>query len=132
MSSEVVLIVEDNPVNQKVAQMMLKRIGFDSVVADHGKIATELLQKRDFPLVLMDAHMPVMDGLSATRWIRSELPEERQPKIVVMTASLYQDAKTEWETVGVDGWAEKPIRLERFEKLIREVLGGVEPTPSPR
>ena len=126
MSSELILIVEDNPVNQKVAQMMLKRIGFDSDVADNGKIATELLTERYYPLVLMDAQMPVMDGITATRWIRAELPAERQPRIVVMTASLYRDAKGEWDTVAIDGWAEKPIKLEQFEKLIREVLSRTE------
>lgn len=129
MNSEVILIVEDNPVNQKVAQLMLKRIGYDSVIAENGEVATRLLQERSFPLVLMDAHMPVMNGLDATRWIRSELPEARQPKIVVMTASLYSEAKGEWASVRVDGWAEKPMKLEAFEKLIKGVLpAGTEST----
>lgn len=124
MSSDVILVVEDNPVNQRVAQLMLRRIGYDSVIAENGEVATRLLRERAFPLVLMDAHMPVMNGLETTRWIRSELPEERQPKIVVMTASLFSDAKGDWESMGVDGWAEKPMKLNAFEELIAEVLSG--------
>ena len=117
-----VLVVEDNPVNQKVAEMMLKRLGLQCHVAANGAIAVEMVKKQQFPLVLMDAQMPVMDGISATNWIRENIPEEKQPKIIVMTATIAKDAKHAWKNMKFDGFIEKPVKLDVFKSTIEETM----------
>ena len=122
MCSRRILIVEDNPVNQKVTELMLRRANCECDIAPHGKIAVEMVQETNYPIVLMDAQMPVMDGATATRWIRDNIPEEFQPKIVVMTASLMDEMKDDWEDVKIDGFLEKPVRLETLVQLIDDML----------
>lgn len=122
MESTRILVAEDNPVNQKVAELMLRRMGYTAEIAPNGKIAIEKLQAEHYPLVLMDAQMPVLDGISATDWIRKNIPASQQPKIIVMTASLMEDAKTSWKSVEVDGFIEKPVRVEVLKQTILDVI----------
>jgi len=103
---------------------MLKRMGYETKVVSNGKIALEAIAEESFPLILMDAQMPVMDGLTTTKWIRENIAPEKQPKIVVMTASMMEDAKQMWKTTRVDGYIEKPVRLEVLHRSIDEILSG--------
>jgi CheY-like chemotaxis protein len=117
-----ILLVEDNPVNQKVAELMLRRVGHPVAIAANGKIATRMVENGDFKLVLMDANMPVMDGMAATRWIRDHIPSERQPKIIVMTASLLEEAKDDWKAIDIDGYMEKPVTLAVLSEAVQNAL----------
>lgn len=101
---------------------MLKRLGLQCHLADNGAIAVEMVQAQHYPLVLMDAQMPVMDGIAATNWIRENIPEEKQPKIVVMTATMALDAERAWEGMKFDGFIEKPVKLDVFKSTIEEVM----------
>ena len=131
MYSRRILIVEDNPVNQKVTELMLRRANCVCDIASNGKIALEMVQETNYPMILMDAHMPVMDGATATRWIRRNIPEEFQPKIVVMTASMLDEMKDEWEDVRIDGFLGKPVRLGTLIQLIDEILAPVSAATKP-
>jgi CheY-like chemotaxis protein len=117
-----ILLVEDNPVNQKVAELMLRRVGHPVAIAPNGKIAIDMVERGEFQLVLMDANMPVMDGMTATRWIRDHIPAERQPKIIVMTASLLEEAKEDWKSIDIDGYMEKPVSLSVMEGIVEAAL----------
>ena len=88
METAQILVAEDNPINQKVAEMMLKKLGYAVALADNGKQAVEKIQKQPFRLVLMDAQMPVMDGFEATRWIRENLPPENQPSRLIIPSPI--------------------------------------------
>ncbi len=81
-----ILLVEDNQINQKVAQKMLRRLGHNADLAVNGKEAVQALEKRPYQIVFMDIHMPKIEGIEATRIIRERLVSEEQPGIVAVTA----------------------------------------------
>jgi signal transduction histidine kinase len=117
-----VLVVEDNAVNQEVIQALLARHGVQADVATDGAVAVALAQQQAYPLVLMDMHMPLMDGLEATRRIR-RLPLHRQTPIVAMTANVYEDDRQRCLDAGMNTHLAKPIDPQQLEQLLREWLG---------
>jgi CheY-like chemotaxis protein len=112
-----VLLVEDNPVNQKVALRFLERMGFKVRIADNGLEGVKAFTEGRFDIVLMDLQMPVMDGLTATRRIR-ELETEPRTPIVALTANAMAGQLERCTDAGMDGFLTKPLELVR----LREVL----------
>ena len=108
-----VLLAEDNRVNQKVATQMLVRLGCEVTLAANGQEAVTQFRQKEFDLVLMDCHMPVMDGLEATRQIRS-LTERRQIPVIALSADVMAEQKTACKQAGMNGYLSKPIRLEEL------------------
>ena len=109
-----VLVVEDNPVNQRVAQAMLKKLGIASEVAENGVVALERLGESHWDLVLMDCQMPVMDGFEATRcWREREAaePERRRIPFLALTANAMQGDSERCLAAGMDGYLPKPLTL---------------------
>jgi CheY-like chemotaxis protein len=82
------LLAEDNPVNQLVCRRLIEKLGHLVDVAGNGREAVEAVRLVPYDAVLMDVQMPEMDGIEATRRIRIELPSDRQPHIVAVTASV--------------------------------------------
>ena len=113
-----ILLAEDNQVNQKVALSMLKRLGLRADLAENGRVALERLQEQDYDLVLMDMQMPELDGLAATRRIRVELPAERQPRIVAVTANAMKGDRERCLEAGMDDYISKPLRKEDLEAAL--------------
>ena len=113
------LVAEDNEVNQKVAGLMLGRLGQRPDIVANGQEALEAVRRTDYDLVLMDVQMPVMDGLEATRRIRTELPAERQPRIVAMTANALVEHRTESLEAGMDDHLAKPVRPEDLVAVLQ-------------
>ena len=114
-----ILMAEDNPVNQRVAQLMLRKLGYKAEVAANGQEAVRLVHElsalgRAYDVVLMDAHMPEMDGIEATRHIRAEISPEHQPHIIAMTADVIQSSRERYFAVGMDGYISKPVKLEEL------------------
>ncbi|MCB1169980.1 MAG: response regulator [Leptospiraceae bacterium] len=126
---EAILVVEDNPVNAMVTRLMLQRKGFVVEVAENGARALELLQRATFGLVLMDVSMPVMDGLEATRKIRSgELPGvDATIPVVGLTAHNLTGDKDEFLEAGMDRVLTKPIEVPDLDALIQQYFGEGEP-----
>ncbi|PIK87253.1 histidine kinase [Synechococcus sp. 63AY4M2] len=122
-----ILVAEDNPVNQKVIRLMLERLGYRPDIVGNGLEAVQALRLRPYDLVLMDMQMPELDGLAATRRIRAELPPERQPRIVVLTANVFSEGRAAAQAAGVDGYLTKPLEPAT---LVR-VLQGSLPLPKP-
>ena len=116
-----VLVVEDNPVNQRVARHLLGRFGLRADVAASGAEALSALELRDYDLVLMDVQMPEMDGLTATRQIRRRWPG-RALRIVAMTANVAPEDVEGCRSAGMDGFLGKPINVaELADELARLV-----------
>lgn len=125
------LIVEDNPVNQKVALLMLRRLGHTAEVVDCGQAAIAAVRARRFDAVLMDVEMPDMDGLATTRAIRtlSELPE--QPWIIALTANALAGDREMCAAASMDDYLAKPIELARLaDALQRSPKARAVPAPS--
>ena len=120
-----ILLVEDNAVNQKVAIRILERLGFRADIAANGRQALGALKNHPYDLVLMDVQMPEMDGLEATRLIRSQ--PGRQPYIIAMTAHAMKGDREECLAAGMDDYVSKPVRIEELlaaiERSLPSVLG---------
>jgi two-component system sensor histidine kinase/response regulator len=103
-----VLLVEDNELNQEVATALLGQAGLVVHVAENGRLAVEAVQRTDYDVVLMDMHMPVMDGVSATRAIRA-LPGFQKLPIIAMTANVMQADRERCLEAGMNAHIAKPI-----------------------
>lgn len=113
-----VLLVEDNPVNQKVARRFLERMGCDVTVAENGEEAVHAYERGGFQLILMDVQMPVMDGYTASRRIRGlENAQERIP-IVALTADAMTGQLERCAEAGMDALLTKPLNVERLEEIL--------------
>ncbi|MEM9663813.1 MAG: ATP-binding protein, partial [Bacteroidota bacterium] len=115
-----VLLVEDNPVNQKVGSQLMQRAGYHPDLASDGQEAVDAMQRQDYDVVLMDMHMPTMDGLTATRHIRAqERPGQRLPYIIGMTANVLPEDQQRCLESGMDDFVAKPVRPEALYEALR-------------
>jgi len=117
-----VLVAEDNPVNQKLAQHLLERRGHTPILVGNGREAVELTERDRFDLVLMDLQMPEMDGFEATAAIRTRERNAGQPRvpIIALTAHAMQGDRRRCLDADMDGYAAKPIKpVELFEVIDR-------------
>ena len=113
-----VLVVEDNPVNQKVARHVLERLGCEVVIAPNGADALEILASTPVRLIFMDVQMPVMDGIVATARIRELEQGRARIPIVALTANAMAGDYEKCMAAGMDSFLTKPLNVER----LREVL----------
>lgn len=120
--SESLLIVEDNAVNRRVAQILLQKLGYSSDVARDGQEAVEMCEKKYYPIVLMDIQMPVMDGIEATRHIRNNPKIDRQPSIIALTAGAMKVNEENAERVGMNGFLTKPLVMADLKQAIQHSL----------
>ena len=109
-----ILLVEDNVVNQKLALRLLSQMGYQADVAANGIEAVEAVERQPYDLVLMDVQMPEMDGLEATRLIVEQVPVERRPWIVAMTANAMDGDREACLEAGMKGYISKPIRVDEL------------------
>jgi signal transduction histidine kinase/CheY-like chemotaxis protein/HPt (histidine-containing phosphotransfer) domain-containing protein len=106
-----ILLVEDNPINQKVVLMLLKRLGYGADIANNGVEALSMIDQRTYDLLLMDVQMPEMDGLETTRRIRAR-KLTRQPPIVAMTANAMAEDRQACLDAGMNEVITKPFKFE--------------------
>lgn len=120
-----ILLVEDHPTNQKLAMALLRRQGYQVTIASNGREALEVLARDRFDLVLMDCRMPEMDGLTATRMIRSGAHPVLQPDlpVIAMTANAMAQDREDAEQAGMDDYLTKPINPEKLGECIQHWLG---------
>lgn len=124
-----ILLAEDNEVNQQVATAFLQSAGLEVSVACNGLQALEMAQSGQFAVILMDMHMPEMDGLEATRQIRS-IPACARTPIIAMTAAVMQEDKKACFDAGMDDFVGKPIEPEELIGALRKWTGtAASPTP---
>ncbi|MCY1126516.1 response regulator [Frigidibacter sp. RF13] len=113
-----VLLVDDNSINRKVGQKILKTLGFEAVVVGSGAEAISRCREEEFDIVLMDIEMPDMDGIAATNRIRSILPPGRVPYIVALTANAMATERETYLKSGMDDYLSKPIDVEALAASI--------------
>ena len=106
-------LAEDNVVNQKLALRLLQQMGYRADLASNGLEAIESVERQTYDVVLMDAQMPEMDGLEASRRITSERPAGQRPRIIAMTANAKQGDREMCLAAGMDDYIAKPIRVDQ-------------------
>jgi len=128
--SHCVLVAEDNKTNQIIAKSLLEQLGLEVLLAGNGKTAVELYgQNADkIELILMDLHMPVMNGYEAAAEIRKA---SQSVPIVAMTADVVMGVREQCERSGICGYISKPFDPDHFLKTVRDILtaGAVKPGP---
>jgi len=118
-----VLLVEDNPINVLVAKRFLEKWGFEVDTAENGQIALDKALENDYQLILMDLHMPVMDGYDASQAIRAlKDPKFKTMPIIALTASADSFSKTRVLNCGMDTIVTKPFEPEELNRVLNEYL----------
>ncbi len=115
-----ILLVEDNPTNQKVVKNAVKKAGYPIDIVDNGKKVAGALSKADYDLILMDVQMPEMDGFETTKKIRREEGEKKHVPIIAMTAYAMKGDREKCLEAGMDDYISKPIDLQKLLKVIEK------------
>jgi len=113
-----ILIAEDNLINQKLAMHMLSKMGYSADIAENGHAALNAMVTKHYSLVLMDVQMPDMDGLEATRFIRSNMQD--QPVIIAMTANAMPEDKQACIDAGMNDYLSKPMKLSDLMEMLEK------------
>lgn len=117
----VILLVEDNLTNQQVANIILKKLGYQVETADNGQQALDLLSRQNFNLVLMDVQMPIKDGIAATRELRASSRNCNVP-VIAMTAHALPEYRIECLKAGMNDFVSKPIEPQKLKEVIEKWL----------
>jgi len=112
-----ILVAEDNIINQKIALKMLERFGYESDIAANGLEVIEAMERQKYDMILMDMIMPEMDGLDATKRVRS-MPLENQPVIIALTANAMEHERDKCFEAGMDDYLSKPFIVNDLRDII--------------
>jgi two-component system cell cycle response regulator DivK len=119
--SDLILLVEDNDKNMKLARDLLQYHGFTIIEATNAEDGIALARERKPKLVLMDIQLPGMDGVSALEHLRKDASTSTIP-IVAMTASVMKEDRERFEKAGFDGFITKPIDVRAFPQQVRDAV----------
>jgi len=111
-----VLVAEDHPINLKYIHILLEQMGHDAVFCENGQEALQLLQREPFDVVLLDYHMPVLDGLATTQAVRASDGPNRDVKIILVTADVVNDTRRRAQEAGVNEFTTKPLQASDLRR----------------
>jgi signal transduction histidine kinase/CheY-like chemotaxis protein/streptogramin lyase len=116
-----IVVAEDDPVNREVALKFLERLGYQADWAANGADLLKILEHGSYDVVFMDIQMPGMDGLEAARRVRRDLPPERQPRIIALTADAFPEDRARCLEAGMDDYISKPIDMDQLVTVIGKI-----------
>jgi signal transduction histidine kinase/CheY-like chemotaxis protein len=116
-----ILIVEDNPVNQKVLYLMLDKLGYQATLVDNGHMALKAIEDQEFDVILMDVQMPDMDGYEVSRKIYEFPKWESKPAIILVTAQNEQFAKKKIDGDNIRAIIEKPVQIHDLVNVLSDI-----------
>ena len=117
-----ILVVEDNEVNLELMRGLLEDLALHVTFASNGKEAIECCKKNFFPLILMDCHMPILDGYEASRRIRSFYKGSTEPYIIAVTASAMETDIKKCKVAGMNDVLTKPVRPSKLKELLKQLI----------
>lgn len=118
-----VLVAEDNPTNQKVLKLLLRKARCSPLIVDNGRLALDAVLDQDFDLVILDLQMPVMDGLTAVAEIRKHFHgKKNMPVLMALTANAFAEDRKQCMAAGFDLYESKPITSNRIQAILDELL----------
>ena len=120
-----ILIAEDNPVNQQVALLILKKMGYNPDLAKNGFEVLQKLENQDYDLVFMDIQMPEKDGIATTREIHKIYKDAKRPVIVALTADVIPEKQETYLAAGMDDVLSKPISIAEISEIIGKWSGKI-------
>lgn len=123
-SKRKILLVDDNPINQKVMVAFLKNMGLKAILAENGRVALEMVEIHHPDIVFMDLHMPVMDGFEAVAELRSNYSAEQLP-IIALTADAFQQQLEKTIASGFNDNITKPITQDVLERILKKYLNAL-------
>ena len=123
-----ILLVEDNIINQKIALKMLDKIGYTAATAENGAIGLEMVKNNIYDIVLLDWHMPVMDGLQAAQAIREYEVGTRHTILIAMTANAMKGDKETCLTAGMDDYISKPVEKNTLHATLNKWVNKISHT----
>ncbi len=115
-----ILVAEDNVINQKLSVRVLEKMGFNPDVAGNGEEVLEAFAHKDYDLILMDVQMPEMDGIEATKKIRTEINKGKEVVILALTAAAMEEDRQKCIQAGMDDYISKPINFEKLHEVIEK------------
>ena len=113
-----ILLAEDNTINQKVAFKIFEKMGYRIDIAANGYEVLNAIKNINYDIIFMDLFMPEMDGFTATKSIQEEIPENKRPVIIAMTANAFNEDKNECLSRGMDDYISKPLKVEEIYSLV--------------
>lgn len=121
MSKECILIVDDEPNNQRILSYTLNKAGYETIVAGDGEAALELFAENDFHLAILDVSMPVMDGITLLQRLRAMSQYAYLP-VVILTGSGDDDERVRAEQIGIQGFLTKPVSSKMVLEIVASLL----------
>ncbi|MGE6667502.1 PAS domain S-box protein [Paenibacillus xylanexedens] len=115
-----ILVAEDHPVNRKILREYLEKLGYHADVCTNGVEAIDAISQNAYDIVLMDIHMPVMDGLKATDLLRRLIPQDRIPPIIAVTANAKREDKEACLEMGMRDFISKPVMLSELKRVLQQ------------
>jgi PAS domain S-box-containing protein len=116
-----ILIAEDNEINQILIKRMVQKLGYNSTVVRNGKEAVESMKRYEYDLIFMDIQMPFMDGIEATKTIKTTVSLNKNPYIVAVTAHAIKGDREKYLAMGLDDYISKPISLVDISEIIEKI-----------
>ena len=118
-----ILVAEDNPVNQKVVEMMLRKLGLSAQIVNNGREAVAAVHQSEFDLIFLDVQMAVLDGIGAAREIRRLYEGKvRRPELIAVTANAFKEDSEACLAAGMDSYMAKPVTLERLREAVARAM----------
>jgi CheY-like chemotaxis protein len=118
-------LAEDDPSNQLPTKLLLEKAGHEIALAENGQQVLTMLAQQDFDGILMDIHMPVMDGMEATKTIRSaeNLGAKQGIPIIALTAYAMDGDRQKFLKAGMDDYLAKPVQKQDLERMLTKYFG---------
>ncbi|WKL04864.1 ATP-binding protein [Paenibacillus amylolyticus] len=115
-----ILVAEDHPVNRKILREYLEKLGYQADVCTNGVEAIDAISQNAYDIVLMDIHMPVMDGLKATDLLHRLIPQDRIPPIIAVTGNTKREDKEACLEIGMRDFISKPVMLSELKRVLQQ------------